>query len=140
MELPDTRSADYRIAAGDSVAFRRASNILDMAIAAVESAAALESETEDTLAGVVAANEFFRQVRYNIVFNDTGGPVDHVVMGNHGGGWDVVHAKYLRQAEESYRMLEAHGRSLRSERFKECIGRLMQKISDGQKLEMLPSR
>ncbi|NEK55724.1 hypothetical protein GUK36_41575, partial [Rhizobium leguminosarum] len=75
MELPDPHSAEYRIAAGDFVAFRRASNILDMALAAAESAAALESETDDAFAGVVAANEFFRLVRYHIVFDDTGGPV-----------------------------------------------------------------
>ncbi len=139
MELRDPRSAEYKIAAGDSVAFRRASNVLDMALAAAESAAALESESKDTLAGVVVAKEFFRQVRYNIVFNDTGDPVDHLIMGNY-GDWDVVHGKFLRQAEKTYLLLETHGRSSKSEIFKECLGRLMQKISDGRKLGMLPPR
>lgn len=137
-ELPDPQ--ECRIRAGDSVAFRRASNILDMALAAAESAAALEKETEDATVAVVAAKDFYNHVRHKIVMIDSCGPVKHVVMGNHGNRWELTHGKYLRQAEESYRLLEVHGLLARSERFKECIGRLMQKISDGQKLETLPAR
>lgn len=136
--LPDPEG--YRMRAGDSVAFRRASNILDMALAAAGSAAALEDETGDANMAVVAANEFYNKVRYNVVFCDTGGPVRHLVMGNHSIQWESTHVRYLRLAEESYRLLEPHGQSSRSERFKECINRLMKKISDGHGLELISAR
>lgn len=136
--MDDVRSIDeFRRAAGDSMNFRLASSILDMALAAAECAAALEDDNYEGLSSVVAAKEFFTQVRKGVVFNDTGTPLRHLVMGNHGKGWDIKHPGYLKKAEECLHLLVEQGRTSRSERFKECLGRLKQKIVDGHRLEAI---
>lgn len=137
-DVRHTSSPEYKKAAGDSMAFRRASNILDMALAAAESAAAIETETGDASVAVVAAKQFFNQVRHRIVFCDTGRPITQVNLGAE-DDWDIKHSGYLKKAEDCYRLLDAQGRSSKNERFKEWLNRLMQKISDGHRIESVPS-
>jgi hypothetical protein len=117
-DVRHTSSPEYKKAAGDSMAFRRAANILDMALA--------------------AAKQFFNQVRHRIVFCDTGRPITQVNLGSV-DDWDIKHPGYLQKAEDCYRLLEAQGRSSKNERFKEWLNRLMQKISDGHRIGSVPS-
>lgn len=134
--LYDLQSADYRAAAGDHLAFRYASNILDMALAAAEAATALDEDTENSLDAIVTAEAFYTDVTRNIVQEDSCGPVSHIYMGEHRpSGWKSKHKAYLLQAEICRDLLDEHGTVVRNENFAISLGRLKRKILDGFELD-----
>lgn len=131
METRDRRSNGYRAAAGDYVAFRRASNILDLALSAAECADALEIARGEDCAAAQSARRFFDGIRTNLVFCDTGRKMEHLHLGDHDVDWETKHGNCLLEASEILDLLGQAGSSVRNERFRVCISRLRQKVLDG---------
>jgi hypothetical protein len=124
--------------AGDPVAFRLMSNLMDIASAAGECAEAMRTDFECDTDATVAALRLVDRIKSHRRIVHDGRDESHRTADHSSERWASIHADILSEGFSIYARLREHSAVALGNAHSEPLSRLASKISLGFKLKALP--